>query len=918
MIFLADTFFTSSLKDVVKILLTIDAFLYDLIAVCLRFIIDVSSTDFKLTDIVDQLTDRIYIVIGVFALFLVSYSLIKALFDPNNLTKGKVSAVNIIKNVVISIVLVTIMPTIFDYMYRLQNIIIENNVIGSIILGNNSQKMIFTRTGNSGTSETYEVSQQDVGYNNYVKIIANDISFSALNAFLYSDDEDKDISEEITAAGVTGSVVSPLTIVTGGGAISALDDWIRNSNNSSAGFKTFRDYRSKIIFSGSFSDINLFSYSITNDNGTIHYKYIFSTIAGFIVLGLVIITCVDIVIRTLKLILMQLISPIAVFARIIPNSKIFENWMKETLTTYLELFIRLALFNLIILIFASAKVVLNNFKDAGSSYFLFNIFFIIGLFAFIVKAPKLITDILGIKKSEKSMFKRLTSGALSLAGGLAGATLGVSRALSDQTEGLSKGRKWANAAKYGAFGGNKGFQTGKSAKNPIDLFENVSNNATKYDKKRKYANQKWLQAGGNASGFMASLRDDVKSFITGHDLGYNKSVFDKQEEKAKKVNDSFKKIESLAKEKDRAYQIADAKVSNIEKDRIGSKSSFLNSQRAKVTSDIESIDKKYSLLPSEQAYYSSLLEKSNSGTISDVERSELAALKTKSTMSATDAATRSKLIKYSDDLRNNTVVQNDAWANYNNGVEGDLKDAKVERKAALYNFANSGFQDSTSQVYKYLEEANGIITNEQALNNPFASAMHAIDPSSTPDVMKAFSDMVDDSFGTKTLMPTETTAVSKSYADSYGDVDKINAISTNKAVFDSTAGKYIIGIDTSPYFNAFLGVNGVSSSTSSTGVKCINTGAHQYDANTLYTVGSELEEFITSNTPISASSQNIINEIRAVSGNISLDDLCTQFNNSLRVSNGRDGKTGNDEIVKKTPKYGQAVADENSKINEEK
>ena len=142
---MADWLFSSTFTVVIKVLLSIDSIIYWLIAQFFAFIIDVASSEFVMSDLVNAIINRTYIVVGVFALFVMSYSLIKGMFDPDGAFKGKNSIGSIVKNLLIAIALVALMPTIFQYLFRFQTIIVNNNVIGAIVLGSDNQNMEFVK-----------------------------------------------------------------------------------------------------------------------------------------------------------------------------------------------------------------------------------------------------------------------------------------------------------------------------------------------------------------------------------------------------------------------------------------------------------------------------------------------------------------------------------------------------------------------------------------------------------------------------------------------------------------------------------------------------------------------------------------------------------------------------------------------------
>ena len=77
-----------------------------------------------------NLANRIYILIGVVSLFLVAYTLLNAIINPENATKDKnKSFTGIVKNIILAIIGIAIVPAIFDYAYEFQSRVLCNNVI---------------------------------------------------------------------------------------------------------------------------------------------------------------------------------------------------------------------------------------------------------------------------------------------------------------------------------------------------------------------------------------------------------------------------------------------------------------------------------------------------------------------------------------------------------------------------------------------------------------------------------------------------------------------------------------------------------------------------------------------------------------------------------------------------------------------
>ena len=66
---MASWFFSDTLAEIVKFLLTIDSIIYWIAAQLIAFAIDVASSEFVLYDVINAIIDRAYIIAGVFALF---------------------------------------------------------------------------------------------------------------------------------------------------------------------------------------------------------------------------------------------------------------------------------------------------------------------------------------------------------------------------------------------------------------------------------------------------------------------------------------------------------------------------------------------------------------------------------------------------------------------------------------------------------------------------------------------------------------------------------------------------------------------------------------------------------------------------------------------------------------------------------
>lgn len=387
------------IQALVSILLFLDSLIYSLINWVYQIILILCQVDIlNNTFEVQGLINRLYVIIGVVVLFVVAYSLLRSMVNPDDAIKGKKSPVTIIRDVLISIVAIALVPTIFSVASRFQNAILLENTIGKIILGD---------TINAG-DVTYDSDET-------VRNGGMEIASNVLRAFLHP------VYSECNLVGSEYDC-SNVKVNTMGVGIPFIFSIPVVSDN-------YDDIWQEIYDSGNFLNITIFSYSIAHD-GNITYYYLISTLVGAFVLLVLLSYCIDIAIRTIKLAVYQLIAPLPILARIAPGeqgSKIFSNWLKATISTYLEVFIRLAILFFAVLM---VKLVVQNLPtlligggfisgNAGFTVYLFaQLFLIVGIILFVKQAPGLIKEITGLDGGKYNVFKSAAQG-LALIGGTA-------------------------------------------------------------------------------------------------------------------------------------------------------------------------------------------------------------------------------------------------------------------------------------------------------------------------------------------------------------------------------------------------------------------------------------------------------------------------------------------------------------------
>ncbi len=312
-----------------------------------------------------KFAQRIYAVLGVFMLFYLSYALLQALVDPDKFT-GKEGARKIAINLVTSLVLLGLFPTIFTYAYRVQNYIIGSNTIGAIILGtsvidtdSNNENLMKTETGKSMLQ--YGDAMSFLIFNTFVNPENCNVNLS--NGYSWFD-----MKKDIIENGEYGGIPSL------GDAVSTGTDII-GSDNVTTCTKTGKQ--------------------------PLTFMALPALAAGCLFVYFMICFVIDLGVRVFKMAYYQLVAPIPIIMRIIPSKKdVFQNWVKGVLQTYMEVFIRIATMYAVIFFIsalAGESNVIGDLMSQGVIGMLAIVVLIFGLLKIAKEIPKMISETLGFK-----------------------------------------------------------------------------------------------------------------------------------------------------------------------------------------------------------------------------------------------------------------------------------------------------------------------------------------------------------------------------------------------------------------------------------------------------------------------------------------------------------------------------------------
>lgn len=185
------------------------------------------------------------------------------------------------------------------------------------------------------------------------------------------------------------------------------------------------------------------------DKEDLTLSFIMAIIAGIIIMIFLVILIIDVIVRGLKMAFLELIAPIPIISYVDPNDKIFMQWFKMYIATYLSLFIKLLSISIAIMFLQAVNS--SGIFD-GSIFVKFLVIIAIIIFAKLL--PDMVTKIFGLDSmggSMKDIGGMLKAGAGFGAGAVLGAAAGAATG-----KGLGRLSGFAKGALMGAGSGAKG------------------------------------------------------------------------------------------------------------------------------------------------------------------------------------------------------------------------------------------------------------------------------------------------------------------------------------------------------------------------------------------------------------------------------------------------------------------------------
>ena len=480
-------------NDIIRLLFSwLDRPVYNLLGFIYKLFFNVASADIFSNDTIMKFYSRVQLVLGVFMMFHLAMIILKGIMNPDSFTDSKSGIGNLITRICVALFLLTALVPInisspqneyekqinnngllFGTLFSLQHRVLLNNTIGRLILGTDSTTDNFVASGSSDELDK----------------AANIFTASILKGFyrinLAPEEERNQIQECVEAD--DPATIPECRMCSGDDVNNHIDVYKKldaSPDDIISMVNEACDYDCVLCIPG-------IRYLFGDQRYIFNYSPIISTITGVIFVFILLSFTIDIAVRLIKLAILRLLAPIPIISYIDPKGSkdgAFNSWVKVLTSTYLDLFMRLAIVFFIIFIIQETMVhgiVVNH--GTGVLGILTLIIIWIGLFIFAKQAPKFIRQVLGLKDDNFRLFGGISDalgvGAMA-AGTVGGAMSGFASKYQGNPENLGKALLGGiTGAAGGTANAGKAFFGGKdiNAKNIMDT-------------NRKYNSQQYTNA----------------------------------------------------------------------------------------------------------------------------------------------------------------------------------------------------------------------------------------------------------------------------------------------------------------------------------------------------------------------------------------------------------------------------------------
>lgn len=471
-----------------KIIISLVGGIFKLVNSAYRIFLVLAKAQIFNNDDFNIITKNMYEILSIVMLFALAYGILVKIVDPEN-SKSGVDGKKILQKLVMAIVLLALIPSIFSFMFGLQNAILESNVLNSL----------FTGTSDTG-AETIENAGISMAVNSFIPFFTPNVNNSA--------------DPEAARSEVTNKSEYAIT----------MDG---ESYGCKEGECTLKQVDEFALQSGNFGFYQAFALNI--HEGDIDFQWLITLIVGGFLVYAIVSFCFDMALRICKLAFFEIIAPIAIFCNVIPKMEdVFKKWLSNTTKTFIAVFTRIIVMNFgvfLISIICSDRIDLG-LENTGSWFLnlIAKCLLILGIVMFMRQAPKLLSDLFGFGDGDMKLGikdKLKSSGAFAAGAAIGAGTTGLVRNSVNAFQQVKKAPKekkfsaavkgFGSAAAGAASGLTKGLWYAKDAGSGKDM-KNAASQAANKTVENRMKRDNYTAAHSRGKGWL----DDRVQNIIGH------------------------------------------------------------------------------------------------------------------------------------------------------------------------------------------------------------------------------------------------------------------------------------------------------------------------------------------------------------------------------------------------------------------
>lgn len=395
------------LNGIRYLMFALSTFIYGLLMNLYDMFLALCNVRLLSNDILQELSRRVGYILGVVMLFYVILGFIQLLLNPDAINDGEKGATAIIKKTIIVIVMLGSANFAFELLYQVQVTVVKSNIISKLLLPYSVTPIV--------NGQDTSTSQDSTLINNekFGSLLAEELfsSFYSIEEFKESDiDSNGDISSYEDCQTVVNNFRNQLI----------------NNRSFDLGYTCLN---STIVVNFKIDDSTKSDGQETN---VVNFNWLLCPLVGLLAVYLMVMYCFKVGIRMVQLMFLEIISPMAIVSYLAPKKDtMFSKWKNIYISTYIDVFIRIAIINFAFFLVATVFSVTGGdgleFQgtDFSSNPF-FKVIMILSILTFAKKAPELVGELLpksasklGFGASMKEIF-----GLGATVGGIAG--LGIS------------------------------------------------------------------------------------------------------------------------------------------------------------------------------------------------------------------------------------------------------------------------------------------------------------------------------------------------------------------------------------------------------------------------------------------------------------------------------------------------------------